>query len=167
MIQNVDEVFSLFFDKVEQDADFFNYYGISDEEAMKLAKERARSYMRSAMVYFSQQTELGFDLSIHTVDDEELFVEEITNAEADIISEIMLLRYFERGLAKLSPKINVLSASDLKVLHSPANERTSYLELIAHVKENLVNMISHYAATDRLTGKRKMVDHTVPQSMEE
>ena len=89
------------------------------------------------------------------------FAEEITDVEADILSEVMLMRYFERGLAKLKPKINVLSSSDLKVLHSPANERTSYNEMLCSIRENIVDMISHYVAVDRLTGKRKMVEQTI------
>ena len=162
MTRNVDDVYTIFFDKVEEDVDFFSYYGIDDAEAMALAKERASSYLRESIAYIKRQAELDFDLSL-MVDKSGMvaFAEEITDVEADILSEVMLMRYFERGLAKLKPKINVLSSSDLKVLHSPANERTSYTEMIRSIRENIVDMISHYVAVDRLTGKRKMVEQTI------
>ena len=163
MTRNVDDVYTIFFDKVEEDVDFFSYYGIDDAEAMALAKERASSYLRESIAYIKRQAELDFDLSL-MVDESGMaaFTEEITDVEADILSEVMLMRYFERGLAKLKPKINVLSSSDLKVLHSPANERTSYSEMLCSIRENIVDMISHYVAVDRLTGNRKMVEQTIP-----
>lgn len=163
MTRNVDDVYTIFFDKVEEDVNFFSYYGIDDAEAMALAKERASSYLRESIAYIKRQAELDFDLSL-MVDESGMvaFAEEITDVEADILSEVMLMRYFERGLAKLKPKINVLSSSDLKVLHSPANERTSYNEMLCSIRENIVDMISHYVAVDRLTGKRKMVEQTIP-----
>lgn len=105
-----------------------------------------------------RQQELDFTLGLTT--DEKgtiVFVDGITDVEADLLSEIMLMHYLERGYAKLKPKINVLSSTDLKVLHSPANERTSYVSMIDNVREHVYAMLSHYAAIDRNTGRRKMM----------
>lgn len=146
-----------FFDKVETDSDFFDYYGVQEDEALQLATERARSYLREAIVYLYRETELDFDLGLVHDGAQYQFAEEITENEVDLLAEIMYLRHLERGLAKLTPKINVLSSSDLKVLHSPANERSSYVAMIDQARNNVVAMVSKYVAVDRLTGKRKLM----------
>ncbi|MBO5970923.1 MAG: hypothetical protein J6S14_20800 [Clostridia bacterium] len=157
MTRDIEDVFCSFFDKVEEDDDFFSYYGVSDEEAMRLAKERAQSYLREAMIYLRRQVELDFNLALVEDSDTYVFAEEITDMEVDILSEIMLMRYLERGYAKLKPKINVLSSTDLKVLHSPANERNSYVAMIDKVREHVRSLVSYYAIADRHSGKRKLM----------
>lgn len=157
MTRDINDVIARFFDKVEEDDDFFAYYGVEEQEAQKLAEERAQSYLREAIAYLRRQHELDFSLDLTTETGKLMFVEGITDVEVDLLSEIMLMRYLERGYAKLKPKINVLSSTDLKVLHSPANERTSYVSMMEQVREHVYTMLSHYAAVDRITGQRKMM----------
>ena len=167
MTREASEVLQMFFDKVEEDCDFFAYFGVSDEEALALAKERAQVYLREAVSYLRSHAELDFDLDVVAEPVEEAdgtvletnyyFAEEINFDEAELLAEIMFLRYLERGLAKLKPKINVLSSTDLKTLHSPANERTSYVSMINSEREHVYTLMSHYVAKDRVTGKRKVM----------
>lgn len=163
MLSNVDAVIGAFLDKVEMDEDFFAYYGVDEEEALTLAKERSMGYLRQAIVMLKRRVELPFALALK---DEKSFEEPITDDEVDLLSEIMLLKYFERGLAKLKPQINMFSASELRLLHSPANERTSYVEMISSCRENVREMISWYESKDRITGANKLVDHNVPDDVE-
>ncbi len=60
MIQSAKDVYSRFFDKVERDDDFFSYYGIDEEEAMKLAQERADSYFKDAVAYLHRMMDFDF-----------------------------------------------------------------------------------------------------------
>lgn len=165
MIQKTDTVYELFFDKLESDDEFFQYYGVDEEEALQLAKERAKSYLSGAIAELGRRMEMQVDMSITTDEEtgEEIFAEEITENEADVLTELMLLMYYERGLAKLRPKINTFSASELKLLHSPANERTSYVEMLRQFREHCRIVVSRYASRDRLTGARRIVDHTIPE----
>ena len=158
MQQEASMVLTMFFDKVEEDSDFFSYYGVSDTEALALAKERAQVYLREAICYLRAHAELDFNLDL-VLDNNNVywFVEELTFEESELLSSIMFLRYLERGLAKLKPKINVLSSTDLKTLHSPANERTSYVNMINQEREHVYALMSHYVAKDRKSGKRKVM----------
>lgn len=165
MIQSTDAVYELFFDKLESDDEFFQYYGVDEEEALQLAKERAKSYLNSAIAELSRRVELQVDMTFGIDEEtgEEVFAEEITEGEADVLTELMVLTYYERGLAKLRPKINTFSASELKLLHSPANERTSYVEMLRQFREHCRIVVSRYGSRDRLTGTRLPVDHTLPE----
>lgn len=120
--------------------------------------ERSYGYLREAIVYLKHHLELDFDLRLNKTESGEwAFAELVTDEEVDILSEIMLLRYLERGFAKLKPIINTLSSTDLKLLHSPANERNSFVSMIDKVREHVRTAVSHYAAIDRKTGKRKLM----------
>ena len=163
MTLNADEVIQCFFDKLEADDEFFAYYGVDEGEALALARERARSYLKEAVVYFRRFAVVDFSFAMTESDDGDLFFEEeITDDEVDLLTEIMLLKYYERGLAKLKPKINMFSSTDLKALHS-ANERSTFIEMLRSVRENVDTMLSQYVARDRLTGGVKLVDHAVPE----
>ena len=161
MISDFDDVYEMFFDKLEADDEFFNYYGIDENEALKLAKERALSLLKSAVMDLNRRVEMEFDLSLNLEDG--VFTEEITDEEADILTEIMVLKYFERNLAKLKPKINTFSSSELTILHSPANERTSFINMLDAYREHVLNMVSHYSGKERFSSKKKIVDHTIPE----
>lgn len=158
MKQEASAVLTMFFDKVEEDSDFFSYYGVSDTEALALAQERAQVYLREAISYLRAHAELDFNLDL-IIDEDGVcwFADELNYDEAELLSSIMFLRYLEKGLAKLKPKINVLSSTDLKVLHSPANERTSYVNMIKNEREHVYALMSHYIAKDRKTGRRKVM----------
>lgn len=149
-------VLTLFFDKLEADDEFFAYYGVDEDKAMELAKERAKSYLHDAVIFLRRRAtgEVVFGLSGDS------FTVEITEDEAELLSDIMMLKYYERGLAKLLPKLNVFSASELKMLHSPANERTSYNEMLKDFREHIREEISWYCSHDRLTGAALSVDYT-------
>lgn len=166
MTQDVADVISLFFDKLEEDPDFFSYYGVSEADAMALAKERAHSYLKEAIIYFKRNVELNFALGLETVEMVEYFQAPITEDEADILADIMVWKYIERGIAKLKPKTNMFSAAELKLLHSPAAERASFLQMVASLRLNLEIALSKYAGKDRLTGKSKVVDLTLPSDEE-
>ena len=44
-----DEFYSRFYDKVENDPDFFDYYNHTSDESMEIAQERAKSYLNEAI----------------------------------------------------------------------------------------------------------------------
>ena len=48
-----DMLYEMFFDIIEKDRDFFQYNNISVEDAMVIAKQRAKRYLKEALSYLS------------------------------------------------------------------------------------------------------------------
>lgn len=160
MITSVDDIYQVFFDKLEENKNFFAYYGVSEQEALNLAKERSSSYLREAMVYLRRKTELEFELG---VDDYGNFIEPITEDEADLLADIMVMKYLDKKLTKLEPIVNAFAKAEMSLLHSPANERTSFAALVKEKEEDIREAISDYASKERLSSKKRMVDHTIEE----
>lgn len=167
MTTNLDDVYLAFFDRIEKDTEFFDYFDVDEMEAMSTAKERARSYLREACSYLRCNVALDFVLGFSKDENqEESFTEPITDDEVELLADIMLVVYYERGLVKLQPKLNAFSASELKLLHSPANERQTYTSLIERQRNRVDRLILDYYAKDRLTGAEKIVSGTLPEETE-
>ena len=153
-----DEFYSRFYDKVENDPDFFDYYNHTSDESMEIAQERAKSYLKEAIDIFTLKctpTVNFFDIDIEN----SCFNFECTSREIEIITRIMYSIYLERDISKLKPLINSLTATDIKSLFSPANDRKTFESLINWYKNKTDILISNYAARDRLTNKRKTIGY--------
>lgn len=153
-----DEFYSRFYDKVENDPDFFDYYNHTSDESMEIAQERAKSYLKEAIDIFTLKctpTVNFFDIDTKN----SCFNFECTSREIEIITRIMYSIYLERDISKLKPLINSLTATDIKSLFSPANDRKTFESLINWYKNKTDILISNYAARDRLTNKRKTIGY--------
>ena len=153
-----DEFYSRFYDKVENDPDFFDYYNHTSVESMEIAQERAKSYLNEAIDIFTLKCTPTVDF-FDTDTENDCFNFEVTSREIEIITRIMYSIYLERDISKLKPIINSLSATDIKSLFSPANERKTFESLISWYKNKTDILISNYAARDRLTNKRKTIGY--------
>lgn len=150
-----DDVFEAFFDVIEEDTEFFTYFENSESEALSIAKQRSSNYLREAISYLKSQcvpqVQMGVDM-----DNEELTFD-ATDDEIILIAKIMYLMYLKRDMVKLKTRINMFSSSDLKALHSPANERNSFMSMVNQYEERCLDEISNYAMRDRLTGACKPI----------
>jgi len=52
-----------------------------------------------------------------------------------------------------------MTPSDLNQF-SPASERKTFTEMVDKIKLDNINNIDNYKSIDRLTGKRKTIDHS-------
>lgn len=164
MTNSLADVYEAFFDRIEEDENFFNYFDVDEIQAEELARERARTYLREACSYLRRHVTLDFSLNITKGETgEDVFGTELTDDEVYLLGDIMLLIYFERGLAKLRPKLNTFAASELKLLHSPANERQTYVAMIEAQRNRVDYLIADYYAKDRLTGAAKMISTAIPE----
>lgn len=153
-----DKFYSRFYDKVENDPDFFEYYNHTSEESMEIAQERAKSYLVEAVDIFTLKCTPTVDF--FDIDTENgCFNFAVTSREIEIITRIMYSIYLERDISKLKPIINSLSAADVKSLFSPANERKTFESLINWYKDKTDVLITQYAARDRLTNQRKTIEY--------
>lgn len=157
-ITSFDKIYSRFYDKVENDTDFFDYYNHTSEESMEIARERAKSYLSEAVDIFTLKCTPTVDF--FDVDSEnDCFNFEVTTREIEVLSRIMYTIYLERDISKLKPILNSLTATDIKSLFSPANERKTFESLLNWYKNKTDVLISHYAARDRLTGQRRTINY--------
>lgn len=153
-----DLFFSRFFDKVENDPDFFEYYNHTSEEAMEIATQRADNYLKEAVDILKLKCTPSVDF--YDRDDEnKCFNFVAVSNEIELTTRIMYYIYLERDISRLKPIINSLAAVDVKSIFSPANERKTFEDLVNSYKDKTDVLISNYAARDRITGKRKTIQY--------
>lgn len=142
-----------FYNRIEKDEKFFDYYNISISEAVEIAHQRAKNYLVESL---DELSSIG-DLQVNFCDyDEEI---EIINfklypKEVKLIVEMMFLIYMKRDETLLHAMEINFTPSDLTVF-SPANERTSYRGFIKELTESVDKKIDDYKNRDRKTGKLK------------
>lgn len=142
-----------FYNRIEKDEKFFNYYNVSISEAKSIAKQRAKNYLIESLDEISSIGDLDVDFSDY---DEEI---ETINfnlyaKEIKLIAEIMFLIYMKRDEALLHAMEINFAPSDLTVF-SPANERISYKSFIDGITKSVEKDIDDYKNRDRKTGKLK------------
>ena len=99
-----DEFYSRFYDKVENDPDFFDYYNHTSDESMEIAQERAKSYLNEAIDIFTLKctpTVNFFDIDTEN----SCFNFECTSREIEIITRIMYSIYLEIGRASCRERV--------------------------------------------------------------
>ena len=153
-----DKITSRLLRKIEKDKDFFAYYNLSVSEVQSLVMEQATGYLYDAIDLLTSKCEPPVDMYNY---DEELmeFNFELTQREIGLLASLMYEVYFERDEALLKAFKIRMTPSDLNQF-SPANERTSFENMLQRIKNENTNKIAKYVSTDRKTGKRKMIDHS-------
>lgn len=142
-----------FYDRIESDKTFFNYYGdLSETEIEDLANERVNTYIREAVVMLKRKCEPSITFSMDETTDK--FTDTLTSEEILLIGgDLAFEVYIGREIAKMKTRINTFTSSDLKALHSPANERKSFMDMYESIRAENQVKIADYASRDRSTGK--------------
>ena len=153
-----EKVISRLLRKIEKDKDFFSYYNVSVSEVQSLVMKQATGYLYDAIDLLVSKCEP--DIDFYNYDDElEMFRFELTQREIGLLASLMYEVYFERDEALLKAFKIRMTPSDLNQF-SPANERTSFENMLARIKSENRNDISRYISTDRKTGKRKTINYS-------
>ena len=147
------KILNKFYDRIEKDQDFFDYYNVDILEATVIAKNRAKNYLCEALDELSCLSNIEVDFSDY---DEEI---ETVNfklypKEIILIVELMFLLYMKRDETLLHAMEINFTPSDLTVF-SPANERTSYRNFISQLEHNVELKIDDYKNRDRKTNVLK------------
>jgi hypothetical protein len=147
-----------FFDRIESDSTFYQYYGdLADDEIQALANERANTYIKEAITLLKRKCNGGLTFAVDEIADK--FTEDLTDEEIQLIGgDLAFEVYIARDIAKMKTRINTFTSSDLKALHSPANERKSFMDMYQALKVENAVKISDYSARDRSTGRFKSVN---------
>lgn len=151
-----EQVYDWFYTLVEKDWEFFNYYRVTQEEALKIAQDRASRYLEEAVrtimmkalpqVDFTQRSEDGTG-----------FAFDFTPQEALLVPRLMHQYYLFREFSYLKTREVNFTSSDLKVF-DPSNARYSFNEMYRIVSEETAQLLDDYKNTDRLTGRYRAFD---------
>lgn len=148
-----------FYDRLEKDDKFFNYYNVDEIETNNIAHQRAKNYLVESLDDFSAIGNLDVDFTDYDSQLEQINFK-LYPKEISILVDMMFLKYMERDLSLLHAMEINFTPSDLTVF-SPANERTSYRNFIADLRMNLDKEIANYIDRDRVTGHlKKMIDYS-------
>lgn len=149
-------IFDKFIKKLKGDRQFFNYGELSEEQINELVNDHLLALLNRSidMIY-----EYGNpDVDLHDKDDTTLnFKDELVSQEISLLSELMYFSYVEEDRNKLKVMEARFRTSEINVIHSPANERNSYLKMIAELELSIANSISNYLSRDRNTWKMKSI----------
>lgn len=148
-----------FYRRIEKDKEYFNYFKLTPEEAMELARERAIGYLKEAtgMLVLKCVPDVNFNDCDDIVQE---FNFDWTNAEVFLVSSLMYEMYLDRDIAKLKCLMVNYTPTDLRVF-DPSNARNSFLAMYDKVCNKNIQLIDDYASRDRLTGKLKGIDYTL------
>jgi len=145
-----------FYHRIEKDRDFFNYFNLSEEEAMALAKERALAYMDEALVRISLECHPSVDFTDRD-DTSEVFNFDLNKNEVMLISSLMYQSHLEREIPYLKTMDVNYTPSELKVF-DPSNARSSYLDMYKIICEQNDSLMDKYKSTDRVSGTYKTIN---------
>ena len=158
MLTSFEKPCEIFFKHIEKDPDFFNYRNLTVEQAIALAKERAENYLKEAI--FMLTLKCTPDINFNDYNDEtKEFNIELTKNEIYILGSLMFEIYLERDISKLKVFSPHLTSREINTVFSPANERSTYLKMYSKVQNDNEILISKYISKDRITGKRKIINH--------
>lgn len=161
------DVYDKFYELVETDSNFFQYFDLTENEVQDLVHDRAKSYLMESLSVITRNIEPEEDFSFDDYDSElEEFNSDLTFDEIDMLAHLMLEQHFKREFGKLK----AFSAQDLPTslqVFSPANERTSIRALVKDIHEENMTMLDNYMAKDRSTRKRKTIDYDTYASYSE
>jgi len=156
-----DDVVQAFYHYIENDVDFFNYFELTEEQSIAVAKQRALILLGEAISYLKRKliVENVFSNVEEVIDDsgEEVvtymaFTEMLTDVEINLLVKAMFLMYLQRDITVLRTFHGVMTSSDLN-MYSPANERKTFMAMVQQYEDNLKIEITEYAMLDRITGQ--------------
>ena len=146
-------ILNRFYNRIEKDEKFFNYYNIDVNEAIQIATQRATNYLIESLDDLSMVGNLQVDFSDYDEEIQKINFK-LLPKEINLIVEMMFLKYMKRDEALLHAMEINFTPSDLSVF-SPANERNSYRNFIRELTDAIEIKIDDYKNRDRFTNALK------------
>lgn len=157
MATSFEQPINRFFNRIEEDREFFQYYNLSDVAAFQLAQSRAMNYLRNAIdkMMMDGMPEVDFTDYDETIAE---FNFDLTSREVFILASLMYEFYLEKDIAKLKTYNVNYTDTELKVF-DPSNARSTFREIYNDVVTRNEHLLDQYRNTDRLTGAFKTIDY--------
>lgn len=153
-------IINKFYNRIEKDEKFFNYYNVDVSEAILIAQQRAKNYLIESLEKLSQVGNLQVDFSDYDSELDNINFE-TTAKENRLIVDLMFQEYMEKDISLLHAFEINFTPSDLKII-TPSTERKTYMDLVnsLHAKNEIE--IDNYKNRDRITGKLiSPIDYTL------
>lgn len=147
-----------FFDFIEKDRDFFNYFGVDDVVAMEIAQNRAKNYLDEAVWRMTLECHPSIDLTDRDDETAEFNVD-LNGNETLLLSSLMYEYYLLRDISYLKLQNVNYTSTELRVF-DPSNARSSFYEMFEGVCNRNKMLIDNYNSTDRNSGSLLGVDYT-------
>lgn len=154
-----EDIYKIFWDKIEKDREFFEYNNVTLEEALEIAVKRSKSLLIESISRLTLSCSPDIDFYDYDVDLEQ-FNFDLYDKEKDLIASIMREKYFDRDKSLLKAFEVRFTPSDLNIF-SPANERKTFLDMYNDIVNENNKSISSYDSRDRKTGKLKTIDYSI------
>lgn len=157
MATSFDSVNEVFYNFVEEDSGFFNYYGLTPEDSVALAQQRADLCLVEAAVKLSLEIQADIDFADY---DSELrtFAADLTREEIYLLARLQYESYLFRDVAKLRANAMRFTSAEQTVF-SPANDRRTFMEMYREICNKNYTLIDRYTSKDRLSGAAKELSY--------
>lgn len=142
--------------KIKKDKEYFTYNGLTDEQLLEILNRRSVELLDDAVSELQPQISIKQKVDLCDKDDtSQEFTDNLTNTEEDIISDLMVVKYFDEELIKLKAMQKYLG-DDIKVF-SPNAERKTFLEMVDFKHSQFEKKLGNYNIRDRVTGEFLLV----------
>lgn len=146
-----DTVYDLFFKRVVNDPDFFQYTNVPQSEALELCKINAFDYMIESISTINENCTPTVNFNDYDILLSQ-FNFDMTNSEMQMLVNLMFEKFLSRDMAKLKIYNKFFTNSEV-ALFSPANERKTFMEMLDGLILKNIKAIKSYGSRDRLTGE--------------
>jgi len=149
-------IIDAFYRRIEKDREFFNYFNLTDAEALALAKERSLSYMDEALARITLECQPSVDFS-NRDDTTEIFGFNLSKTEIFLVSSLMYQSHLERDITYLKTLNVNYTSTELRVF-DPSNARSTFMDMYRTVCDQNEALMDEYKNIDRVTGTYKTVN---------
>ena len=156
MATNFSVPIEYFFRRVEEDRKFFNYFALTDEEAMNIARIRATQYLYESVTRIVFECPDKADYFAYDANSSS-FTGDLTQREILLLSSLMYEMYLNRDIAKLKCWNVNFTPTDLRVF-DPSNARKTFLSMYNTVVSENDHLMDVYRNSDRETGVMVGID---------
>lgn len=145
-------VIDRFIRKIKQDKEYFCINNVTEEEFEEIISQRTLELLDDSLNEI--QPLIAVQQNVNFLDKSDFTAQfnfNLTVIEEDLISDMMVVKYFDEELVKLKTMQKYLG-DDIKVF-SPAAERTSFINMISYKRNLFLNKLANYNTKHRLTGR--------------
>ena len=145
-----------FIRKIKQDKEYFCVNGVTEEQLLEINNRISFELLYDSVNELQPMISIAQDVDFLDKDDDmEEFNFNLTRIEEDLISDMMVVKYFDEALVKLKAMQKYLG-DDIKVF-SPANERKTFKEMVEFKRQLFNNKLGNYNTRNRETGEFLLV----------
>lgn len=151
MATSFETVYEVFVKKIIRDKEYF-CSDMDEETFIEVLNQRSFDFLQLAIPELQTLIRVDQNVNLYNCDfNVEKFNFNLIDLEVDLISDMMVYKYFEEELVKVRRVQTYLGDEVTKF--SPANERKTLVELVNFRRNLVLSKVSRYNMLDRTTGK--------------